>query len=628
MDSIEKEVDIERGYWSKHSSANGQTYYYNVKTGQSQWDKPECLQDEESEVEEEWQQYLTEDGKPYWYNRITRESKWQKPEEEQYTSGEEEDIIPPNPIDQFTQLLKDNKITSSVKWDSVVKQLQSDSRWKCIVSISHKKKIYNQYLEEMKKQEKEENKTKFSMAKEDFMKMLEEHKILSSDIKLWKVQSYLVTDARWKAIPDEKERENLFQDYLDKLYKQEQEQMKENRKTTTEDFRKRLQRHIEIGVLSHSSTWEECLKLFSQDRLLQQMLPIDALGVFEEVINPLYEQWRQSIISKYRQNRINFRELLQEHLAEGLLTHKTKWGQFVQTIQQDDRFICMLGQPGSQPHELFLDFISHLKQNHQLYKSELKMHLQQKGVKVLTNVSFEEVDAYFFDNQIWTKMPSHEKKYYYRYFQENIKQSSNIQSKRYKKMCKRYIKLLKSLPDYKSYEEMLPIINQKIQENPKLAGLVEEQKKAQYESFVANLQQLQSQQQQTQSQQIPIVPIVNQQQQQQIQQQQQQQQQSTQIQEEPIQQQQQTSEKDQSERKKKKKKEKKEKKEKKSKEEGSVRQDLSQVEPEKTKNVKQEHEPEPGEIQPNYDFNDQEKSKSKGKKHHKSHYKSKKHHKQ
>jgi len=83
--------------------------------------------------------------------------------------------------------LKDNKITSSVKWDSVVKQLQSDSRWKCIGSISHKKKIYNQYLEEMKKQEKEENKTKLSMAKEDFMKMLEEHKILSSDIKLWKV---------------------------------------------------------------------------------------------------------------------------------------------------------------------------------------------------------------------------------------------------------------------------------------------------------------------------------------------------------------------------------------------------------------------------------------------------------
>ena len=73
----------------------------------------------------------------------------------------------------------------------------------------------------MVKQEKEENKTKLSMAKEDFMRMLEDHKIFLSDIKLWKVQSYLVTDPRWKAISDEKERENLFQDYLDKLYRQE-----------------------------------------------------------------------------------------------------------------------------------------------------------------------------------------------------------------------------------------------------------------------------------------------------------------------------------------------------------------------------------------------------------------------
>lgn len=49
-----------------------------------------------------------------------------------------------------------------------------------------------------------------NMAKEDFMKMLEEHKINSSDIKLWKVQSYLINDPRWKSILEEKEREILF----------------------------------------------------------------------------------------------------------------------------------------------------------------------------------------------------------------------------------------------------------------------------------------------------------------------------------------------------------------------------------------------------------------------------------
>lgn len=39
--------------------------------------------------------------------------------------------------------------------------------------------------------------------------------------------------------------------------------MRTTRKTSTEDFRKRLERYIEVGVLNHSSTWDECLKLFS-----------------------------------------------------------------------------------------------------------------------------------------------------------------------------------------------------------------------------------------------------------------------------------------------------------------------------------------------------------------------------
>lgn len=34
----------------------------------------------------------------------------------------------------------------------------------------------------------------------------------------------------------------------------------------------------------------------------------------------------------------------------------------------------------------------------------------------MTNISFEEVDTIFSDNAIWSKMPLHEKKYYYRYF--------------------------------------------------------------------------------------------------------------------------------------------------------------------------------------------------------------------
>jgi pre-mRNA-processing factor 40 len=82
------------------------------------------------------------------------------------------------------------------------------------------------------------------------------------------VASALVSDSRWKAIPEEKERENLFQDHLDKLYEQERENTRHQRKTSTEDFKKKLQRYVESKMIDHMTTWDQCLKLFSQDRLL------------------------------------------------------------------------------------------------------------------------------------------------------------------------------------------------------------------------------------------------------------------------------------------------------------------------------------------------------------------------
>lgn len=42
MISEAKEIS-EKTLWSKHYAQNGVPYYYNVQTGASQWDKPECL---------------------------------------------------------------------------------------------------------------------------------------------------------------------------------------------------------------------------------------------------------------------------------------------------------------------------------------------------------------------------------------------------------------------------------------------------------------------------------------------------------------------------------------------------------------------------------------------------------
>lgn len=143
-----------------------------------------------------------------------------------------------------------------MKWDQAVKNLSNDYRWRVIGSISEKKRLFNQYMDELKKVEKDEQKVRFSYAKEEFFKMLEEFRINTSDKKFWQVASALVNDPRWKAIPEEKERENLFQDHLDKLYAQERENMKVMRKSSIEEFGKKLLRYIDSKMIDHTTSWD------------------------------------------------------------------------------------------------------------------------------------------------------------------------------------------------------------------------------------------------------------------------------------------------------------------------------------------------------------------------------------
>lgn len=59
-------------------------------------------------------------------------------------------------------------------------------------------------------------------AKENFITMLETSPHLTSESKFHKVAYLLVHDPRWKVV-EERDREILFQDYLDELYNKEKE---------------------------------------------------------------------------------------------------------------------------------------------------------------------------------------------------------------------------------------------------------------------------------------------------------------------------------------------------------------------------------------------------------------------
>ncbi|KAK0175703.1 hypothetical protein PV327_009432 [Microctonus hyperodae] len=69
--------------WSEHKAPDGRTYYYNITTKQSLWEKPDDLKTPCELLLSQcpWKEYKSENGKIYYHNVTTKESRWTIPSE-------------------------------------------------------------------------------------------------------------------------------------------------------------------------------------------------------------------------------------------------------------------------------------------------------------------------------------------------------------------------------------------------------------------------------------------------------------------------------------------------------------------------------------------------------------------
>ena len=69
--------------WTKHEAPDGRTYYYNKKTRESKWEKPDILKTGAELLLSKcpWKEYTSDTGKIYFHNVETKESVWSIPQE-------------------------------------------------------------------------------------------------------------------------------------------------------------------------------------------------------------------------------------------------------------------------------------------------------------------------------------------------------------------------------------------------------------------------------------------------------------------------------------------------------------------------------------------------------------------
>ena len=106
-------------------------------------------------------------------------------------------------------LLKQKSININTKWDVCIQLCEDDDRWN-LLKMSEKKKYFIDYINELKKIDEMQKKAKTQANKIQFIKMLKQHKNLTSDCKMHKVQFEFITDPRWRLL-EGIDKENAFQ---------------------------------------------------------------------------------------------------------------------------------------------------------------------------------------------------------------------------------------------------------------------------------------------------------------------------------------------------------------------------------------------------------------------------------
>ena len=257
-----------------------------------------------------------------------------------YTTHEEK-------VDAFKQLLNDRGVTSTWTWDMTMRTIVNDERYKLIKTLAEKKQLLADFQNERKKLEREEKRKKENKIREAFVEMLKECKQINKNNKLpWRrAIGYFEGDIRYQNIP-EREREEIYEEYLINMERQEKEAIRIARKENMRKFKTQLENDKNITPLSQ---WRKVKETYKEEPTYKALDKIDRLTVYEEYIRELErkedENTRLALIQRKRQSRKNrdeFRQLLSDKKEQGFLQYNTKWKDFLKLIRDDLRYKQMI----------------------------------------------------------------------------------------------------------------------------------------------------------------------------------------------------------------------------------------------------------------------------------------------
>lgn len=298
----------------------------------------------------------------------------------------EEKTVDPGPLfyeskagakSAFKTLLESANIGSDCTWDQAMRAIINDRRYGALKSLGERKQAFNEYLSQQKKLEAEERRFKQKKARDDFRIMLEDCKELSPSSRWSKAISIFEHDERFKAVERAKDREDLFEDYVEELEKKERARALEDQKHNRVEYLEFLK---SCDFIKASSQWRKVQDRLEADERCSSLEKIDRLEIFQEYIRDLEREEEEQrklrmeeLRKAERKNRDEFRKLMEEHVAAGILNAKTHWRDYCIKIKDLAAYLAVSSNTsGSKAKDLFADVMDELEKQYLDDKSRIR----------------------------------------------------------------------------------------------------------------------------------------------------------------------------------------------------------------------------------------------------------------
>merc|ERR1712038_721134 len=135
--------------------------------------------------------------------------------------------------DAFRKLLEDAKLTTKSGFGDFVNKYSKDERFKGVEKMRERESLFNEYIGDLRKKEKEDRIAKEKQIRKEFFAMLKEKTDIVDRHSHWSdVKKALDSDPRYKAVESSSQKEDWFLDHIHDLkedHRKEKEKKKRDR---------------------------------------------------------------------------------------------------------------------------------------------------------------------------------------------------------------------------------------------------------------------------------------------------------------------------------------------------------------------------------------------------------------